>query len=752
MDIKLSVIIPLYINENEDLTERIGFPVQYTDKLIEYIYVVASDDRVPEKLSKLADDTEMNVRVIKLPLNNGLFSLARARNTGVANAQGEMVLFSDIDLFPHALFYSNVLDFIEKRGLINSSNLFYPIPVIYLRPLSAKKATTELSSIVHHDDLLFGVQSKDIENIHRISSSILMSKSFYQIMGGQYEGFEGWGFEDWHFLWKLMKLPQPVPQPREFDQFAGSSPALDGDYRSWRGAAEMLGEEALRANLYLFHAHHPQRMVRWKTRKDDNQRLFNRLISAKKLAIDCGSGCALTRGGGALEIFSSCPSVANRLFYGPGVTLKLRAVDDIASAYAVSPENQKERVSVLGGLKLRLTDLHGASYLIRKRLPFKLAYPTSLSSRNMMLDFDGENFSPHLAESIEGEVEQMEHALVMECGGLEYYAAADSFRHERGLLGKKLVLVHFSEQTIDENVNGLFGLNDVDLRGLLFGIAPLFDEDTVFIVHDTGIRSTPNSPFKNLIFASDRDLEMLYAAADKVITQAPSDVWQAIIRKKPVTTTGGLLSGLIGDLPVLTNLVQLYEWISEDEYSISTGMHDTYLERLVASTSRFILTRNSQEAPERITGSEHHFRVLYEKVNHSLYRANYKFAWDSWDRRHYNVVNPLISRDRSMKFHREVAHDYRALARRPNAKLHPNKARVVTQRPAPNLTRGTGTSIESETRASRYKASNPERMGLIAGGPGTFGRKLNKLKKDPYRYFADAKNPLIRNLKYVFAN
>ena len=746
MDIMLSVVIPLYIGEDETLVTRVGLPVWYMHKCVEYIYVVDENDTVPEELEGLCKKNPDRVRVERLTGGSGYFSLARARNVGVARSRGSIILFSDVDLFPHRKFYDNLIRFIKKRGVGEAENIFYPIPAVYLRPLHMNKAMAELGRVDMNDELLFGKPSVSVDRICRVSSSILISRSFYMRLGGQYEGFEGWGFEDWHFLWKLMMFPQPVPEPSGHQ--SADWRATNG-YKTWRDAAELLGEEAFRANLFLYHAHHPERTSGWKTRRDDNQRLYNRLTSTNKLEINFSPSVGITKDRAVVDIYSDCPSVANRLFYEAGTLLKLHSVKALTRMNPRHIKREGGHPLVLGGLMLTEDDLSGASYLMKAGVPFQLVYPTALSTRNIMLHFDGTRFTPLAENDSDCDSGIDERALLMECGGLEYFAAADAFRQERGLEGKKVVLVHFSRQSIDSEVEPAFGIPDVELRSLIYGLAPLFDQDTVFVVYDS-LSNHRDTPFNNMLYASDRDLEMLYLVSDLVIAQSPEDVGRALIRRKPVVTTGDLMSLIFESVPVVTSVTGLYEWIRQTEREVPHVWHND-VKRLFAVTSRFILTGSSSQMPEYPGNNPHAYRVLYEEVNHVLHRAAYRFRWNTWERRHYSLVNPVVSDGGALRLHREVDHDYRVLDRAKSGAVKPKPAQAASVTPlrAPGP-KSTGTGEVSEVLRDVHVRGS-ERHGLIKGGGGTFKRKMRKLRRDPYRYFDDAKNPLIRNLKYVFA-
>ncbi len=756
MDEKLSVIIPIFGVDDQGLVRRLGNPLRNSLKEIEFIYVLPEEEPLPVKLADFAKENPEQIRIVTVPVLNGIYSLATARNIGVFHASGDMILFMDVDLIPHRDFYKNIVSFIDKKDMRKQSNSYFPIPAIYLKP-GNDEFLRSMENVTSHDELLFGTISSNIDSFNRISSSILMSREFYLRIGGQYEGFEGWGFEDWHFLWKLTSFPMPVPEPNAHKEFSAASPWDKGEYRSWRAAAELLGEESLRANIFLFHAYHSQREGIWKTRKDDNYRLFSRLTSHPRVGINFEQPKSLSKELKEIHIYSDCPSVLNRLFYPPNSRLVVNTPDTLLRK-GQGPLMRESRVTrVLGGIDLSHADLVAASTLVRMKVSFNLVYPTSLSRMSLMLHFDGQVFVAKATtrehDTISPEIERV---FTMECGGLEYHAAADGFVAEHQLTGKQVVLFHFSSQTIDKDVLDIFGISDPDFRSLLYGVAPLFDDQTVFVMYDPNQKQQVSSPFGNLIDASNRDIEMLYRVSDVVITQSPADVWQAVIRNKPVTTTGTILSSTGFGIKTVASVAETYEWLCQLRNDETVVDHQDALRYMKKISSEFILTAPHTDAPEQLAGTHQRFRVLYTKVNHSLCQANYKFTWDSWERHLSRQVNPVISHEQVVKFHREVEHDYKLIRqKKKNLKVPTKTAGRGIQGSAknhePSGSAPSAEHMQQRVNNSPYKAEKRRRLGLVRGEAGTLSRKLRKLRRDPYQYFDDAKSPAVRNLKFLFS-
>lgn len=751
MDMLLTVIVPIFVGEEDDIIERLGLPLMDQPDGVEFVFVCATDNsdtrqRVESRLGGMAE----RVRIEYISPNKGLFSLAEARNTGARRARGRLLLFWDVDLFAHGRFYENIFRFIESRKMLERENIFYPIPAVYLRPLSITQATSEYRDISWHDDLLFSDASRGIEDIHRISSSVLVGRDFYLTVGGQYEGFEGWGYEDWHFLWKLLLFPQPVPEPSDKEKPSFGVDDYFASYHSWRAAAEMLGEEALRANLFCYHVHHAPRNEGWKTRKSDNRILFDKLTGARRTAINFERRAADSTSEKVIEIFSDCPSVANRLYYSPTAAPRVFRLEELKKRVRSGQSDERGIDLILGGIRQSSEAVESATWLKKRGIPFHFVAPTGLSSRNMMIDFDGSSFRVHAGEANGVGIMRRLH---MEAGGLEYAAAADAYRAEIGAKGGKVVLLRMSDVRIGKDTDAAFGVEDEEMRSLAYGLAPLFGSDVIFVVYDPRNESRDPSPFSNLFFAGGRDIEMLYEAADLVITQSPFDIWQGLIRGRQVATTGHLAEVMVKGVPTLSGVEEVYRWVHEVDGRISVKVQEGYLQRLEKITSAFVLAAAGEVEPEKLDGHSGSFRVLYEKVNHSLHSAAYKFTWDSWERRVFHMVSPQITKDMQMKFHREVDHDF-ALFRR----LSRNRPVSVVRAPI----KGNGVNskkvaaAKEEQRSSfspsgDFVATPDTRMGLVKNGPGTLGRKLKKFRRDPYRYFADAKSPVVRPLKNLFA-
>ena len=751
MDVLLTVIVPIFVGDGDEIIERMDLPVIDTPDGVEFIFVCAIDDRVIRNRveSKIAE-MGGNVTSEFIRPSKGLFSLSRARNVGAKRARGRLLLFWDVDLFAHSRFYDRLFGFIDSRKLLERQNLFFPIPAVYLRPLSIERARSEYRDIVSHDDLLFGDGASGVEGIHRISSAVLVNRDFYLAIGGQYEGFEGWGYEDWHFLWKLLLFPHPIPEPSEKDKPAFEEADYFREYRSWRAAAEMLGEEAFRANLYCYHAHHLPRNDGWKTRKSDNRILFDKLTSARRLEINFEPNPDNYESRKPIEIYSRCPSVANRLYYPPTSNPRVFDLVDLKRRVRSRRKDVTEIELVLGGISQASAAIEAATWLIKRSVCFRYVAPTGLSSRNIMLDFDGMNFNVHVTDREDVNVKERLH---MEAGGLEYVLAADAYRAEIGATGSKMILMRMSDVRIAKQTDSRFGVEDEEIRSFAYGLAPLFGKDVVFVIYDPRNKSNKESPFDNLFYAGGRDVQMLYEAADLVVTQSPFDIWQGLIRGRPVATTGSLVETMVDGVPVVSGVEELYRWIQGTDGSIPVEKQDDYLHRLEKISSAFVLTEPNKVEPEKLAGHHGGYRVMYEKVNHSLYRANYKFAWDSWERRMYYMVNPKITKHSQMKFHREIDHDFALFRRLTRAKATVVQLNVV--KPSQGASKpDSGTDVKDVQKfapSGQFVATPDSRLGLVKNGPGTLGRKLRKFRRDPYRYFADAKSPVVRPLKNLFA-
>jgi glycosyltransferase involved in cell wall biosynthesis len=114
----VSIIIPTY-NQNASLNATLNFFNQqtYQSDLFEVIVVDdGSDHPAEEYIGSCNKEFDYSVKFIRQS-NKGR---ANARNTGIYNAQGKVLIFNDADRFPHCDFISKHMEHFSENDNVNS--------------------------------------------------------------------------------------------------------------------------------------------------------------------------------------------------------------------------------------------------------------------------------------------------------------------------------------------------------------------------------------------------------------------------------------------------------------------------------------------------------------------------------------------------------------------------------------------------------------------------------------------------------
>lgn len=254
----ISVIIPIRVTSSrKDILERLEFC--FDKKSIEVEYLVVDDG------SSLSDAITLEQRCLELGYRyistnvstDKMFNLARARNVGAKQAKGKYLLFLDVDLITYPGFYSDIITEIELQDLAHNSDIFLMFPVVYLNDRGLHtyfKLRHDLKKHFASQVLIEGWHDL-IEKYSYGTSSILVDRLYYLTIGGQNENFEGWGYEDYDFTIKMMKLSSKFPTPSNFASMKGNFMNIK-KYSGWKAEYRLFGMWMARKNIYLYHAPH----------------------------------------------------------------------------------------------------------------------------------------------------------------------------------------------------------------------------------------------------------------------------------------------------------------------------------------------------------------------------------------------------------------------------------------------------------------------------------------------------------------
>lgn len=742
--VDLTVIFPVSDDGANQLAERVAFVSHYATEAshgalgVEILVVDGSPDestraRIREEVASFGGTYVEDVQT------DGRFSLARARNAGAAAARGETLLFLDIDLVPPTGFFDQLAGYLRKGRLASAENQFAIIPVFYLQDEARGERLSALREI-GLTDWLHGEASMHAANLQLVNSSILIAKSFYTLLGGQHEDFKGWGMEDWHFLWKLMSFPQPVPGLADATPFHRNSPQSRNELKGWRDSAWFIGDEALRHGLFLIHIPHANRVTNWRDGSGSNAQRFDMLVEQG----DVFERSAHLKFGPAYRVYSDNPVVANALLYPPAARVKTGSPADLAGRCSWPSFDRDEHV-VLSAMHADRDFYALVPKLANAGIGFDFLYHSGVS--RVAFYFSFENGKPVSPPRLEGSLpdDLFDHLRIEETAH-----NAAKFREGGWRRDKFLPLFILSEDFDDreEDVRlAPFGQSLPVFRSLMHATLPLFGPDTAAMVYDaTGNDQPLQFAVDNAFDVSSSSINMAIEAADVVVTQSPRFAISAAMHGKPVITTSTLFAEIFPELPIAKQLYDVHAFI-EAARSNPEAIAREAIERALSHASIYVADNRGAPAVADLLGRKNAPRILFERVATPSHRARFDFSFSRLNTVLQAWRWPHLGMSEARSRHLSVQHDpwfYRDVASA--GKTHQGE---IPQRTKPKPAKPS--TIRKDILAPEFGANAADRAGFYRGqSQSKFQRKLAKLKRDPHRYFADAKVAPLRLLKHLF--
>lgn len=275
----LTIIIPIRITKSRsDLIERLEYFKEDIHIPPNVNILVVDDGSRPEdyaKIKLLEDGVRVNV------ISTGRkhyqhFSLSIARNVGAQQADGEFILFYDADLAPYPNFFNDLLREIEINGMHEETTHFLMCPVIYLSDAGYevyKTTSPELRRQFFISAMLRG-DTDLIEKFSSGTSAIVVRRHYYLSRGGSDVSFQGWGFEDYELITRLIRRSRQFPLPENWLSCDGNFMTIN-KYSGWKSIYRLHGDWLGNKGIYLFHIPH---MIEtsYHINKDSNFKLLQR--------------------------------------------------------------------------------------------------------------------------------------------------------------------------------------------------------------------------------------------------------------------------------------------------------------------------------------------------------------------------------------------------------------------------------------------------------------------------------------------
>ena len=258
----LSVIIPFRC-ENEDslyLLERLEELCKGLVKhsAIEFIVVDSGSlIKYSKQCEKICQDS--HCKYLFQDTRGKSFSLGGSRDYGVQHASGNAISFLDVDLRVSPTFWDRLLVLMKSWGISEYKKSFLAVPCLYLTKqgtdefLLTKESESKYQNI--YLEYLQG-QRESVESFAACSSVMVVDRLHYLSIGGHNPEFDGHGYEDFELYHRLMGEENIIPRADAY--LKDTKNWTSATYNGFRSQLSIIARPALMMNLMVFHLWHPR--------------------------------------------------------------------------------------------------------------------------------------------------------------------------------------------------------------------------------------------------------------------------------------------------------------------------------------------------------------------------------------------------------------------------------------------------------------------------------------------------------------
>lgn len=266
----LSFIVPIYYKKKNYIYNRAEALIQKFKRYPEIELIIV--DTSP--YSKLSNIKNKNIKILKHPLQEKIFSPAKARNMGVKLSSKEYILFFDVDLDFHEIFLDLLIKEIDQKLSINTKS-FLMIPCLYLTKegtLYYNERMDKLNTVrTMRESFLLG-ENKYVERTAINTSLVITRKAHFLEIGQFDENFSGHGGEDFELLHRLASFFPHSKRSNSDEYYTDIVAQFIIDYQGFRQYLAYYSLEYLFTDLLIIHRWHKRPLFNsfyWKRVKNE---------------------------------------------------------------------------------------------------------------------------------------------------------------------------------------------------------------------------------------------------------------------------------------------------------------------------------------------------------------------------------------------------------------------------------------------------------------------------------------------------
>ena len=259
--VKLSVIIPFRCESEETnyLIDRLEDLLSTLPKDLPIEFIVVDSGSALDYRRKCQEIcSDYGVTYLYHDTFGKTFSIGACRDFGVQQAKGAAVSFLDVDLRVAPDFWQRLLTLMQAWGISRYKKSFLAIPCMYLTQEGTVEFLQADDDVKFADFYLRYLQGDKaaIENMALCSSVMVVDRVHYLAVGGHDLEFRGHGYEDFELYHRLLCEEGIIPKTDDYylDQKTWDT----FTYKGFRSHLAMVGRPALMMNLFVVHLWHPR--------------------------------------------------------------------------------------------------------------------------------------------------------------------------------------------------------------------------------------------------------------------------------------------------------------------------------------------------------------------------------------------------------------------------------------------------------------------------------------------------------------